>query len=57
LRHYNELLPVFFNKIGPEPKYALAFSMSAFGDRPDQGLRGLRSPLLTDSNALSLNAS
>jgi len=32
---------------GPEPKYELAVGMSAFGGRPDQGLHGLRQPLLT----------
>ena len=30
---------------GPEPKSALAIGISAYGGRPDQGLRGLRPPL------------
>src|SRR5215831_10832192 len=32
---------------GPEPKYALAGGMSAFGSKPDQGSRDRRLPLLT----------
>ena len=35
--------------VGSEPKYPVAAGMSAFGGRPDQGLRRLRQPLLTDS--------